>query len=296
MTIFITGAGGYIGGSVAVGLVGEGHAVTGLIRRREQAEPLKRLGITPIVGDLDDAELLTEAATAADVVIHAASADHAASIHTLVGALRGTGKRLIHTSGSSIIGDKAAGEPSDIIVSDDSLSEPREEKATRVAIDRMVLQSANDGVHAIVICPTMVYGVGRGLHRESIQIPMLVRHGRATDTVRYIGRGLNRWANVHIDDLCTLYSAALMKAPAGTFFFAEHGEESLNAIADAIARRVTPGRDAQSFSEEEAIAVWGFEAAVFALGSNSRARAVNAHRLLDWRPRHDSLLQSIATD
>jgi len=37
MNVFVTGAAGFIGGSIATGLVRAGHKVTGLVRSTEQA-------------------------------------------------------------------------------------------------------------------------------------------------------------------------------------------------------------------------------------------------------------------
>ena len=47
MKIFVTGAGGFIGGSIAARLVRDGHQVSGLIRRPEQADELKRSALNP---------------------------------------------------------------------------------------------------------------------------------------------------------------------------------------------------------------------------------------------------------
>jgi nucleoside-diphosphate-sugar epimerase len=47
----------------------------------------------------------------------------------------------------------------------------------------------------------------------------LVRQAKTSGSVRYIGRGLNRWSNVHIADVVALYRLALAKAPAGTFMY-----------------------------------------------------------------------------
>ena len=62
-----------------------------------------------MVGTLDDAEILTSAARAADAVIHAASAHHSGSVVTLVTALERSGKLLINTTGSAIVADHADG-------------------------------------------------------------------------------------------------------------------------------------------------------------------------------------------
>jgi hypothetical protein len=78
----------------------------------------------------------------------------------------------VHTSGSSIVGDRAGGEFSAIRYDDASRRVARLEKRGRTAIDDAVLNESQNGV---VICPTMVYGIGPGLHTESVQIPLLTR-------------------------------------------------------------------------------------------------------------------------
>ena len=112
------------------------------------------------------------------------------------------------------------------------------------------------GVRAVVICPTLIYGVGKGLNPHSIQIPFLVEQARAHGAVRVVGRGLNRWSTVHIDDLTELYRLALEKAPAGSFYFAENGEVSFAEIGEAIATRLGMG-PVESVAAEEAALSWG---------------------------------------
>lgn len=53
------------------------------------------------------------------------------------------------------------------------------------------------------------------------------------------------------------------------------------------------GGKAESWSIEEAIQEWGYEPAVFALGSNSRVRATKARRMLGWNPKWSSVLEDI---
>jgi uncharacterized protein YbjT (DUF2867 family) len=54
MNIFITGSAGFIGGSIATGLIKKGHQVTGLVRSAKQAAEMTALGIIPVIGTLDD--------------------------------------------------------------------------------------------------------------------------------------------------------------------------------------------------------------------------------------------------
>jgi hypothetical protein len=64
----------------------------------------------------------------------------------------------------------------------------------------------------------MIYGNALGAPAESVQVPTLVRHAKASGVARYIGRGLNRWSNVHIADVAALYVLALAQAPPSSFY------------------------------------------------------------------------------
>jgi len=185
MRIFLTGANGFIGGSVAATLIAAGHRVRGLVRNKAKAEVVAAHGIEAVIGSLDDTGVLHDEARAADAVINAASSDHRGAVETLISALSGSGKALIHSSGSSIVADLAMGEPSDRIYDEAALVEPLPEKASRVAIDEKVL--AAPGIRSVVLCNTMIYGHALGPPAQSVQIPALVRQAKASGVVRYIG-------------------------------------------------------------------------------------------------------------
>ncbi len=293
MRIFLTGANGYIGGAAAAALIAAGHRVRGLVRDKAKADTVAAHGVEPVVGSLDDAALLREEARAADAVVNAASSDHRGAVEALLAALAGSGKAFIHSSGSSIVADLAMGEPSDRIFHEGEPIAPLADKAARVAIDRLVLAA-----RGIVLCNTMIYGHALthalGPPAQSVQIPALVRQAKASGVVRYIGRGLNRWSNVHIADVAALYVLALTKAPAGSFLYVESGEEALGEIAKAIAARLDLGA-AQSWPAEEAIAAWGRATAVYSLGSNSRVRG-KAAAALGWSPTRRSITAWIAEE
>lgn len=288
MHIFVTGASGFIGGSIAHALVGRGYRVSGLTRSADKAEALKALGIEPVVGTLDDAAVLTAAAQAADGVIHAADADHDASVDILIEALAGSGKLLIHTSGSSIVADDAAGAHAGQRFAEDTPFTPMPDRAPRVAMNRRVRQAGIDrAIRSIVICPSMIYGEGRGLQTDSDQLPKLTALSRQSGAGLYLGAGFNRYSNVHIDDLVDLYLLAIDKAPAASFFFAENGEMSFGEIARHIARIIGHDEVTHSLDVEEVTANYGL-AARYGLASNSRVIAANARRL-GWVPRGLSL-------
>ncbi len=297
MRIFLTGANGYIGGAVATKLIAAGHTVRGLVRDRAKAAAVAAHGVTAVIGSLDDAALLAAEARAADAVVNAASSDHRGAVEALLAGLAGSGRAFIHSSGSSIVADLAMGEPSERIFHEDDAVAPLADKAARVAIDRLVREAP--GIRGVVLCNTMIYGNALGPPAESVQIPALARQAKASGIARYIGRGRNRWSNVHIADVAALYvlvleNLALEKAPAGSFIYVESGEEGLREIADAIAARLGLGA-AQSWSADEAIAAWGRNTAVYSLGSNSRVRGKTA-AALGWKPLHRSVTKWIASE
>jgi nucleoside-diphosphate-sugar epimerase len=293
MRIFLTGANGFIGGAVASALIADGHTVRGLVRDKAKADAVTVHGVDPVIGSLDDAGLLQAEAGASDGVVNAANSGHRCAVEALIAGLAGSGKPLIHTSGSSIVADKAMGEPSDRIFHEDTPIEPEPERVARVAIDRLVLDVS--GIRSVVLCNTMIYGNAMGAPAQSVQIPVLARQARESGVARYIGRGLNRWSNVHIADVAALYALAIAKAPAGSFMYVESGEEALGEVARAIAARLDLGA-AQSWPAEHAIAAWGREKAIFSLGSNSRVRGKAATELLGWAPIRRSIKDWIAQE
>lgn len=293
MNIFLTGANGFVGGSVAHRLIADGHSIRGLVRDPQKAELLKARGITPVIGSLDDHALLIAEAQRADAVIDAANSDHAGAVESFIEALKGSNKLLIHTSGSSIIGDDAKGNYlSENIFDEDTpfIVEPL--KQPRYDIDLRLMKAASEGIRTVVICPSNIYGVGHGLTDHSFQLPFLIARARETGVLRIVGKGLNRWSNVHIDDVAELFVLALKKAPAGAFYFIENGEASFADIGAALAERMELG-PVQSWSVEEAEQHWDPMHVHYTFGTNSRVIAKRARSALGWVPRHDSILDWI---
>src|SRR5471030_1692397 len=292
MKVFVTGAAGFIGGSIAAGLVRAGHQVTGLVRKPEQLDELAKIGVTGVLGTLTDRELLIAQAQAADAVINAASSDNRAAVEAFIDALAGSGKVFLHTSGSSIVGDASGGLGTDRIYLEDQLPEPTADKAARVAIDNLVLAAAGKGVRSAVLCNTLIYGHG-ALPRDSVQLPRLLKQARKSGVVRHVGPGRNIWSNVHIDDVVDLYLLALEQTPAGAFYFVENGEAAFRDMTAAIAAALHLG-PAQDWPLDQAIAEWGYEMASYGLGSNSRVRGERARKLLGWKPHRPPVLDWIA--
>jgi nucleoside-diphosphate-sugar epimerase len=292
MRILVTGATGYIGGSIATSLVARGHHIIGLARTGAAAEDLKKRGIEPLPGSLTDHGLLERAAHGVDGVINAAHADNPFVVHAILPQLRGSGKAFIQTSGTSVVSTYDEGEAVERVFSEDTPFTPMPEKATRVAIDQQVLSSALDGVRSVVIRPSLIYGRGIGVDGASVQIPKLIGEAKASGVARHIGRGLNVWSHVHIQDVVDLYLLALDAAPAGSLFYAENGEASMKTAVEAISRMLGLEGRTEPWAIEDAVTALG-PGAHLTFGSNSRVQAVKARKVLGWAPKGRALLEEI---
>ncbi len=296
MNIFLTGASGYIGGSVGAALVKKGYRVKGLTRSASVAKQLQSYGIEPVVGDIDDSRLLMQQASEADAVINTANADHRPAVEALISSLKGSDKKLIHTSGTSIVGDDARGEYcAESIFNEFSelVIDPR--KQARRAIDLLVLGASEHSINSSVIVPSLIYGDGTGINKYSIQVPFLVNNALEAGAVQIVGKGLNVWSNVHIDDLVDLYVLTLEKAPSASMYFAENGEASFLDVAQAISQRLAiPNID--HLKADVAVEKWGMARALFTFGSNSRVRSKRGREELLWQPAHGSVQNWILSD
>jgi nucleoside-diphosphate-sugar epimerase len=293
MRIFCTGVSGYIGGSIAVALASAGHEVSGLVRSERSADEVRALGITAVHGALDDVDVLRAAAVRADLVLNAANSDHEPSAQAILQALEGTGKAYIHTSGSSIVGTQSAGERVDAIFNEETPIIPSIGRAARVALNKYILSFKEKGVRSVIICPSLIYGIGHGPAKHSIQVPWLIALAKKGGVAKHYGPGENIWSNVHVDDLIDLYILAVASAPAGAFYFAENGENSMKQVCEAINRKLGVNAGTVSMSFEEASREWGEGATQNTMGSNSRVRAVRARAELGWRPSRPSLIDEI---
>jgi nucleoside-diphosphate-sugar epimerase len=291
MKVFVTGATGYIGGSVATKLLERGHEVIGLARSDDAAAALKKRGIEPLAGDINAYTPFIGATRRVDAVINAANSDNAFVVHALLTGLKDSGKTLIQTSGSSVVGAYDNGEASEDTFDEDTPFTPQPEKAMRVAIDQQVLAAAKSGVRSIVIRPTLIYGRGIGVAATSIQLPKLIDVARKHGVPRHVGRGLNIWGNVHIGDVADLYVLALEKASAGSLFYAENGEANFKSVAQSIGRMLGLGEKTQDWPIGEAVEGLG-PGAYLSFGSNSRVRGVQS-RKLGWQPKSGTLFDEI---
>jgi uncharacterized protein YbjT (DUF2867 family) len=87
--IFLMGITGYIGGSVFAALEADGkHEISALVRSQQKADWLKAHGVRPVLGDLNNLDVIEKEASNADVFINTADSDHMTSARATLAGLQ----------------------------------------------------------------------------------------------------------------------------------------------------------------------------------------------------------------
>ena len=286
MRIFMTGASGYIGSVVAEKAVEQGHTVVGLARSQASQEKLKKLGVTPLPGDLESLDLLTRAAADSDAVLHLGFvhefhrpysellAIDKAAIRAMGKGLAGTGKPLIMTSGTGVAEPDPNGGETDEdspLANDAALRE-------RTDAEKAALELQSDGVRPIVV-RLAPYVYGRG---GSVFVPALLKGAAEHGVAPYVGDGTRLTSSADVDAAAELYLLAAEKAPAGSIFnCTTETDIRLRDLAEAIGKAV--GVPAKSVSRSEADAIIVPFIAKFMEIAN-RGSSEKGRRILGWKP------------
>jgi nucleoside-diphosphate-sugar epimerase len=282
MRVFVTGATGFIGSAITSKLLNAGHQVIGLTRSVEGAEMLRKYGAEPLLGGMEDFDILRRGADATDAVIHSAfnhdftkflencETDRLA-IEALGDALADTDKPLIVTSGLPLTPNDQVSEEYNVLLG--AGGSPRVSEQTA-----MTLLERN--VRVSVVRMSQAHDINKqGLATFMIAL------AREKKVSAYISDGLNRWPAVHRLDAASLYQLALEKGQAGAKYHAvsEKGV-SVKSIAQTIGQRLNI--PAISLSVQEAKDHFGWLANP--VGMDSPASSALTKQRLGWLPKEPS--------
>ncbi|KAH8690119.1 hypothetical protein BGW36DRAFT_433072 [Talaromyces proteolyticus] len=325
--ILITGAAGYIGGSVLSDLLAtsssalKGVRLYAAVRTQEQVQALSKLGVNVIQMDISDAETATEAVlkNEIDMVVHTASSILADIPILLIQALgqrrQVSGKQtyFIHSSVITIYSEEA-GWPAGEVKDTDPLFQKEKELASQHPVVKtniaVVEEALKHDVKCVNIAVPTVYGTGTGQWRKlSVSIPAYIRVSIEHKIVYKFDKDGSPPA-VHISDLAELYVILVEKilqeedipmTETGYYFAMAHRApwwQIMDGIANALyARGLVPEPKVHIWPSDEMAAEYlGFPAAyIRAMGTASgNATPVNAYRL-GWQPKwtQEKFLESI---
>lgn len=291
MTIFLSGATGYLGGAILRELLAHGHAVVAHARTADSAVALSGIGATTVaVGDLSDAGWLGKQLAGVDGMVHAASPNDATSsaldnavLDAVLATFAGTGRAYLHTGGTWVHGHGTA-------ITEDSPITPPPIVAWRPAVVDRVRAAADTGVRSCVIAPANLYGHGRGLPAGILAGPTT---GDDPPALLFPG-GPQHFPNAYVDDVAALYRLAIESAAPGSYYLAANADAPPMAEIAVAASRLR-GLHGHVAGEAEQASRNRLGPLADALLLDARVDSARARHELGWRPSGPSLLDELTT-
>jgi hypothetical protein len=272
-----------------------------------------------VYGDLENTDLLTKEAANADIVVNTANCGDLASAEALIAGLaqRKSKTYLLHISGTGNLtyedlGASTFGIARERVYDDwEGISEVTSlpDGALWRNVEKVVLAAhqRSASIHTAILCAPTIYGAGRGpVNTRGLQINEMTKAVLTRGKGFRIGDGLNRWNEIHMQDLSKMFldlvDAALQ--PDGGkaswnkdgFYFTEAGEYTWGDLAHLIAKTVFEKKlinssevDILTPDEADKLHPWGR----ILWGTNSRSRAIRANKVLGWTPTQKSVVEAL---
>ncbi len=289
MQVFVTGATGFIGLSVASALARRGHRVLGLARTSEKARVLARREIEPVLGGLQEPGAWRERAAECAAFVHCAFEyspkgfeldRNVLRVASELGGRKGAARKVVYTSGVWVYGDTGTR-----CVDETTAPNPPKFVAARVENENFLLSCARPEFATIVVRPGCVYGGHGSLTAGWFD-------GATKGAARIVGDGANRWAMVHVDDLGELYALAVESNLACEVLNAtDRSRGTVRACAEAASRVAGGNGRVESLAVADAVKTFGPMAE--ALAFTQHADSSKAARLLGWTPRHAGFVDEV---
>ncbi|KAJ4356343.1 uncharacterized protein N0V89_004375 [Didymosphaeria variabile] len=313
--ILITGAAGYIGGSILADFLSHTNlsaaaTLNAVVRTEEQAQALSKLSVNVLRFEINDEAAVTAAVeqNEIDIIVHAANSSDPLLVINLIQALgrrrAATGKPVyfIHSSVTTLFSEEA-GWPHGMLKDTDSIYEKEKELGGTHPVRQTNLVAVEkaeecDVTSFIIVVPN-VYGRGNGECRKvSILIPALIQAGIKLKKVHKFDTDGSPPA-AHISDIVALYGILVDRilrnqdvpnGKNGYYFAMAHRAPwwaYMQAIANSLYARglvVDPELEIWPSDEEAAEALHFPAQFIRAMGTASGGlEPVNSYRL-GWQP------------
>ncbi|MGH7536326.1 MAG: NAD-dependent epimerase/dehydratase family protein, partial [Gemmatimonadales bacterium] len=190
-TVFVTGGTGMVGANLARRLIEDGHHVRLLVRARVHPF-LDHLPYQPVSGDLADLPALIAGMAGCSQVYHVAGAVSYRARDTrrlfetnvqgtrnlLAAAARAGVKRVVHTSSTAAVGmSERPHQVLDEATPFDRRFESDPYMWTKHLAEREVARAAEEGLDAVIVNPSTIYGSG-DVYRNTTAIFRSLKRGR----------------------------------------------------------------------------------------------------------------------
>lgn len=269
----------------AIPLLANRYRVFALIRQPAHLEKLRALGVTPVVGDLDERASLARLAGLADAVLHFAppanSGDRDTRTRNLLSALsRGTPpKHLIYISTSDVYGDCGGAR-----VDESHPLNPQTERAQRrVDAETQIRHWAKrNRVKASVLRVPGIYAATRlPLERLRTEAPVITQEEDSYTN------------HIHADDLARISIATLHYGKACRVYHASDDSELkmgdyFDAVADAYGLPRPPRLARAEIKRSVSAALWSF------MNASRRLNNARMKRELKVRLRYPTVADGLA--
>lgn len=287
MKVFLTGASGYAGFHAAIALAMAGHSVTGVVRNPDQRrlQILRLHEITLIHGDVAEPATYRAELEECDAIVHTMldKKRHFETDRTFFEvieslSLRTPKRRLVYTTGVSIIG-KVAAELLDETIEPN----PQHPLSFRRTLEREAFALGN--VDTVVLRPGFIFG-NDGFNSVSTDWFAMAAEGDAV----LRGDQEKGWSWTHVADLAEAYRLAMeadAAAVKGEIFHIvdEHRPKSrdvMRACLDAAGYKGAIRADAPMKGDN--ISMW--------FDQNGYSASEKARQRLGWTSREDGVVAS----
>jgi nucleoside-diphosphate-sugar epimerase len=253
--VFLTGATGFIGGTVARQLRDRGDEVVCLVRSPAKAAALEEIGCRLVSGDLSDRKGIAEAMSGCDAAIHAAAmyevgipkSQHAAMYeanvtgteNALDAAKDAAIGKVVYVSTVGIFGD-THGETVDETYENPGTSFTSYYEETKLEAHQVAERMAGDGLPVVIVQPGGVYGPD-----DTSQVADLLEEFFAGKLLMVPLADLGICMS-HVDDIAGGILLALDKGKVGEAYVISGPETTMRGAIEMVAKvsgRKAPKRD-----------------------------------------------------
>jgi nucleoside-diphosphate-sugar epimerase len=235
MNVLVTGGSGFLGLALCRALLAQGHRVSSY--QRHFSAELKQLGVSQVLGALNDKNKLLEAMQNQDAVLHNAAkasgwgawddyyqTNVIGTQCIIAGCLELGIRKLVYTSTPSVVHDghrpvAGGNEAKTPYASRFTAHYPH----TKMLAERAVLAANSDALATVALRPRLIWGPG-----DTQLLPRLAARARS-GRLRFIGDGRNIMDCTYIDNVVQAHLLALRSiepgaACTGKAYFISNGE------------------------------------------------------------------------